>query len=118
MNRIRLIAVALAALYFLMTFNAYACLVPLYGTAPMETGSNCAMPNEPPVRDACDAFKSLGVQSLSSVQPLPDGQVSPVAGSPGAISMLAPRQFRHDAFSGRPPLGSCDPFSLTSILRI
>ena len=72
MKRTPLIAATLVAVYFLLAFNAYACFVPLYGDVQAAKGSDCAMPTEPPVRDACDAFKAIGVQSLSSAQPLPD----------------------------------------------
>lgn len=110
--------VALAAIYFLLAFNAYACLVPLYGDVQAAKGSDCAMPNEQPARDACDAFKTIGVQSLSSVQPLPDCHSPVVVGEPASVSILAPVQSRHYDFSGSPPFLDRDPLSLTSILRI
>ena len=118
MKRVRLFPVAMAAVYFLLAFNAYACFVPLYGGAQAATGSDCAMPTEPPVRDACDAFKAIGVQSLSSAQPLPDCHSQVVVGEPVAIPMLASVQPARYDFSGSPPFLDRDPLSLTSILRI
>jgi adenine phosphoribosyltransferase len=63
MKRTQLIAVALAAVYFLLAFNAFACLVPLYGGMEVAPGSDCAMPSEQPARQHCEAFKSLSVQT-------------------------------------------------------
>jgi hypothetical protein len=76
------------------------------------------MPKEQPVRDACDAFKAIGVQSLSSAQPLPDCHSQVVVGAPVAVPMLASVQSRHYDFSGSPPFLDRDLLSLTSILRI
>ncbi len=111
-------AVALAAIYFLLAFNAYACLIPLYGNVQVEKGSDCAMPKEQPVRDACDAFKAVGVQTPSSAQPLPDCHSQVVVGEPASVSILTPVQSRHYDLSGSPPFLDRDPLSLTSILRI
>ena len=117
-KRVRLFPVGLAAVYFLLAFNAYACFVPLYGDVQVAKGSDCAMPKEPPVRDACDAFKAIGVQSLSSAQPLTDCHSQVVVGEPVAVQMPALVQSRHYDFSGSPPFLERDPLSLTSILRI
>ena len=111
-------AVALAAVYFLLAFNAYACLLPLYGGVEVAQGSECAMPKEPPVRDACDAFKTIGVQSLSAAQPLSDCHTQMVVGEPVPAPTLASVQSRVYEFSGSPPFLDRDPLSLTSILRI
>jgi hypothetical protein len=106
------------AVYFLLSFNAYACLLPLYSNVPVAKGTDCAMPQEQPVRDACDAFKALGVQALSSGQPLSDSLIHVVADDLPAITILDPTALlRHD-FSGNPPFIDRDPLSLTSILRI
>ncbi|HEX9284184.1 MAG TPA: hypothetical protein VF879_00830 [Nitrospirales bacterium] len=118
MKRASLIAVTLAAIYFLLSFNAYACLLPLYSGAQAAPGSVCAMPQEQPIRDACDAFKALGVQTLSSVQPLPDSLIHAVANDLSAITILVPTVvLHHDSSVGFSLLGR-DPLSLTSILRI
>lgn len=118
MKRAPLIAVTLAVVYLLLSFNAFACLLPLYSNVPVAKGTDCAMPQEQPVRDACDAFKALGVQTLSSVQPLPDSLIHAVADGLPAITIFGPTVvLRHD-FSGNPPFLDRDPLSLTSILRI
>ena len=112
------LAISLAVLYLALSFNAYACLLPLYGGVEAAQGSDCAMPKEPPVRDACDAFKAIGVQSLSAAQPLSDCHAQVVLGEPVAVTVLASVQSRHYDFSGSPPFLDRDPLSLTSILRI
>ena len=118
MQRTRLIAISLTVVYFLLSFNAYACFVPLYGEVQAAKGSDCAMPKEQPVRDACDAFKTIGVQTLSSAQPLSDCHSQVVVGELVAVPILASVQSRHYDFSGSPPFLDRDPLSLTSILRI
>ena len=114
----RLIGISLAVVYFLLSFNAYACFVPLYGEVQTAKGSDCAMPKEPPVRDACDAFKAIGVQNLSSAQPLSDCHSQVIVGEPIAVPILASVQSRHYDLSGGPPFLDRDLLSLTSILRI
>ncbi len=118
MKRTPLIAATLAGVYFLLAFNAYACFVPLYGDVQAAKKSDCAMPKEPPVRDACDAFKAIGVQSLSSAQPLTDCHSQVVVGEQVSVSILASVQPSRYDFSGSPPFLDRDPLSLTSILRI
>ncbi len=76
------------------------------------------MPKEPPVRDACDAFKAIGIQNLSSAQPLSDCHSQVVVGEQVSVSLLTSVQTRRYDFSGSPPFLDRDPLSLTSILRI
>ena len=59
----------LATVYFLLSFNAYACLVPLYGSVEVMNGRDCSMPQEEPARQQCDAFKTLGIQGVPSLLP-------------------------------------------------
>ena len=112
------LAISLAIFYFALSFNAYACLLPLYGGVEVAQVSDCAMPKEPPVRDACDAFKTIGVQTLSSVQPLSDYHFQGVTGEPGLVPILASGLSRQYALSASLPFLDRDPLSLTSILRI
>ena len=118
MKRVRLFPVALVVVYFLLAFNAYACLLPLYSNVQATTGSDCAMPKEQPVRDACDAFKTIGVQTLSSANPLLDCHFQYVVSEPALISSVAATLSSHHYFSGSPPFLDRDPLALTSILRI
>ena len=112
------LAVSLAIVYLALSFNAYACLLPLYGGMEVAQGSDCAMPKEPPVRDACDAFKTIGVQGLSSAQPLVDCHSQVVVGEQVAVPILASGLSRQYALSASLPFLDRDPLSLTSILRI
>jgi hypothetical protein len=55
-----IVAITLVIFLSAWTFNAYACLVPLYnaGQAPMGCGSQ----PEHPVREYCDVFKTFSVE--------------------------------------------------------
>ncbi len=59
------LAWTLVLLFLGLSFNAYACLVPLFtaSAGPMEAG--CPAPEEQPTRQFCDAFTTLGVQGAS-----------------------------------------------------
>ena len=58
----RRMAVFLILLLLVLTFNAYACVLPL----PQESATDCSSATEQPVRQTCDAFLQLGPQSLAS----------------------------------------------------
>src|SRR2546422_3614347 len=72
MKRSPLIAVALAVVYFLLAFNAYACLLPMAVGVVMEQSSDCAKPDEQPPRQLCDAFKSFRIQTATPLQSVHD----------------------------------------------
>jgi hypothetical protein len=57
------LAVSIVTLFFALSFNAYACLLPVNDIMAIEMGNGCSTPDEPPVSQFCDAFKTLGVQS-------------------------------------------------------
>jgi len=58
------LACTLVVLFFALSFNAYACLLPVNGVTPNAMANGCATtPDEQPVSQYCDAFKTLGVQS-------------------------------------------------------
>ena len=56
------ICVCLAVLLLVLTFNAYACVLPLQPESAMD----CSSATEQPVRQTCDAFLELGPQSHAS----------------------------------------------------
>lgn len=118
MKRAPFIACALVAVYFLLAFNAYACLIPLYGGIQVTQGSDCSKPDEQPARQHCDAFKTLGVRTVSPVQPLPDSLSHVVGGDLLAITILNPTGSLHHDFSVGSPLLERDTLTLISILRI
>ena len=57
----------LVSLFLAFSFNAYACVVPVYNNIPITQGSDCTMPGEEPVSQFCDGFKSLMVQSGADI---------------------------------------------------
>ena len=54
-------------LFFALSFNAYACLLPVNGVTAGAMGNTCSTPDEQPVSQYCDAFKTLGVQSADKL---------------------------------------------------
>ena len=63
----RRLAAFLVLLLLILTFNAYACLLPL-----QPESMDCSSATGQPVRQTCDAFLELGPQShASSSQELP-----------------------------------------------
>lgn len=69
----KLLALFLIALFLSFSFNAYACLVPIYGGMKVHQGSDCTKPGEEPAAQFCDGFKTLAVQSSAD---LPSGELS------------------------------------------
>ena len=69
----KILAVFLAGLFFSFSFNAYACLVPIYSGMEVTQGSDCTKPGEESASQFCDGFKSLAVQSSSEI---PSGEIS------------------------------------------
>ncbi len=59
----KLFAPFLISLFLSFSFNAYACLVPIYSGMKVSQGSDCTSPGEEPASKFCDGFKSLAVQS-------------------------------------------------------
>ena len=57
------LAVTIMVFLLAFSFNAYACLLPLSGTTDVSMANGCSTPVEQPVRQLCDAFKTLGVES-------------------------------------------------------
>jgi len=68
-----MLALFLIVLFLAFSFNAYACLVPIYGGMKVHQGSDCTKPGEEPASNFCDGFKTLAVQSSSD---LPSGELS------------------------------------------
>ena len=57
----------LVVLFFVLSFNAYACLMPVHGAAPAAMENLCSTSDEQPVSQYCDAFKTLGVHSADKL---------------------------------------------------
>ncbi|WP_342346419.1 hypothetical protein [uncultured Nitrospira sp.] len=56
-------ALFLIGLFLAFSFNAYACVVPIYADLPTHQVSDCTMPGKGPVSQFCDGFQSFLIQS-------------------------------------------------------
>jgi len=111
----RLLPTLLVLVLLLLTTNAYACLVPLYGwgSGAMQA---CGTP-QAPVRDFCEPFRSLGFHAAPPKLPPLVSHYQPVvvfdliAWNSGPASLVA---------SAIPPVEHAPPDLLTliSVLRI
>ena len=111
MNRI---CILLVLLLLVLTFNAYACLLPLQPQSEMD----CSSATEQPVRQTCDAFLQLGPQShvSSVVEDLPILKLVDFAAAPQLLTSVF-RNFRPE----HPPRGAETPIHLSipsTVLRI
>jgi hypothetical protein len=105
-------AVFLCSLLLILTFNAYACVLPLQS----ESAIDCSSADEQPMRQTCDAFLNLGPQSSTSLtQELPVFNVDFDAASLLSTSVFVVFRPEH------PPRGADTPIHLsipTTVLRI
>jgi len=62
-----ILACTLLVLFFALSFNAYACLLPVNGAPASPMSNGCSTPDEQPVSQFCDTFKTLGVQSTGKL---------------------------------------------------
>ena len=108
----RRLSTSLVFLLLLLTFNAYACVLPLQPESAMD----CSSATEQPVRQTCDAFLELGPQSHASfTQELPTINVDLEAGPQLPTSIFFVFRPEH------PPRGADTPIHLsipTTVLRI
>ena len=58
----KLFALFLVTLFLSFSFNAYACLIPIYSGMKVSEGSDCFKPGEEPASQFCKGFKSLAIQ--------------------------------------------------------
>ncbi len=115
-----ILAATIAVFLLAFSFNAYACLLPLSGTTDVSMANGCSTPVEQPVRQLCDAFKTLGVESSSQSSPLHMGHHwSATDQAPAALSAVSRRLVRisspcHSLESSSPPHQSLS----STVLRI
>ena len=111
-SAMRRLSIFLVSLLLILTFNAYACLLPLQPQSAVD----CSSATEQPVRQTCDAFLQLGPQSLASfTQELPTINVEFVAAPQPPTSVFLVYRTEH------PPRGADTPIHLsipTTVLRI
>lgn len=68
------LACTLIVLLLALSFNAYACLLPVSGVPAAAMGNGCSTPDEQPIYQFCDTFKTLGVQSADKLHLISDCQ--------------------------------------------
>ena len=64
---ISILACTLVVLFFALSVNAYACLLPVNGVTAAQMDNGCSTPEEQPVSQSCDAYKTLRVQSADTL---------------------------------------------------
>lgn len=114
-----LLAVTIVVFLLAFSFNAYACLLPLSGTSDVSMANGCSTPIEEPVRQLCDAFKTLGVESYSQSVSLLVDHHWPAAHAPATLTVVS-HQF-HRLRSSDQPFESSSPLHLSlasTVLRI
>jgi hypothetical protein len=101
-----------------LSFNAYACLLPVNGVTAAAMGNGCSIPDEQPVNQYCAAFKTLDVQSADKLPLNSDLQTicSEDAASLALIDTLTSHSSR---LSDHPTVGPPQDILLKiSVLRI
>lgn len=112
------LACILVVLFFALSFNAYACLLPVNGATAAAMGNGCSTPDEQPVYQFCDAFKTLGVQSADKLHFSSDCQTicSEDTASLALLVIFTPHSSR---LSDHPTVGPLQDLLLKiSVLRI
>ena len=119
MRRVSVVfAGALVLLLLIFSFNAYACVLPLFGVPQAAMGGSCADPQDQPVRQFCDTFTTLGLHAASDFHLSVDTQVvSPAEAAPlTSLINLSARIPSTQAYPAqRPPQ---DALIRTTVLRI
>ena len=108
----------LVVLFFALSFNAYACLLPVNGVtaAPMEKG--CATPDEQPASQYCDTFKTLGVHTAGKL-PLNSDYQAICQQDTASLAHLVVLPSLSNRLSDHPLVGSPQDLLLKiSVLRI
>jgi len=113
-----LLACTLVVLFFALSFNAYACLLPVNGVTPAAMANGCATPDEQPVSQYCDAFKTLGVQSADKLSVNSDCQAL-CPEDTASLALLVSLTSHSNRLSDRPVVSPPQDLLLKiSVLRI
>ena len=112
------LAGSLVVLFLALSFNAYACLLPVNGVTAAAMGNGCSTPDEQPVYQFCDAFKTLGVQSADKLHLDSDGQtICPE--DTASLALLGILTSHSSRLSAHPTVGPPQDLLLKiSVLRI
>jgi hypothetical protein len=112
------LACTLVVLFFALSFNAYACLLPVNGVTAGAMGNGCSTPDEQPVSQFCDAFKTLGVQSADKLHLNSDCQTI-CSEDIASLALLGIHTSPSSRLSDHPTVGSPQDLLLKiSVLRI
>lgn len=112
------LACTLIVLFFALSFNAYACLVPVNGVTTTPMGNGCSTPDEQPVSQYCDAFKTLGVQAADKL-PLNSDYQALCSEDTASLALLVIRTSDSSRLSDHPTIGPPQDLLLKiSVLRI
>jgi hypothetical protein len=108
----------LVVLFFVLSFNAYACLLPVSGVTASAMGDGCSTPDEQPVSQFCDTYKTLGVQSADKLHLNSDCQVL-CPEDTASLALLAILTSSNNRLSDHPTVGPLQDLLLKiSVLRI
>ena len=112
------LACTLVVLFFALSFNAYACLLPVNGVTTAGMGNGCSTPDEQPVSQFCDAFKTLGVQSADKLHLNSDCQTI-CSENTASLALLGIHTSPSSRLSDHPTVGPHEDLLLKiSVLRI
>ena len=112
------LACGLVVLFFAASFNAYACLLPVNGVTAAAMGNGCSTPDEQPVSQYCDAFKTLGVQSVDKLHLNTDYQTI-CSEDTASLALLVQLISHNSRLSDHPTVGPPQDLLLKiSVLRI
>jgi len=112
------LAVTLVLLFLGLSFNAYACLLPLNGVSASAMTNGCPSQEEQPARQFCDSFTTLGVQASLQADPAPNYQAvchEDTASLFHLLSLSASSSRVSDCSAGAVPK---DLLVTTSVLRL
>ena len=112
------LACALVVLLFVVTFNAHACLLPVNIDTVGVMSNTCSTPDEEPVSQSCDAFKTLSVQSADKLSFNSDFQAL-CPEDTASLALLVMRASDSSRLSDHPTVGPHKDLLLKiSVLRI
>jgi hypothetical protein len=105
-------------LLFVVTFNAHACLMPVNVDTVGAMDNTCSTPDEQPVSQYCDAFKTFGVHSANQLSLHSDSQAL-CPEDTASLALLVLRASDSSRLSDDPTVGPHEDLLLKlSVLRI
>jgi hypothetical protein len=105
-------------LFIALSFNAYACLLPVNGVTAAAMGNGCSTPDEQSVTQYCAAFKRLDVQSADTRHLNRDSQTIGSEDT-GSLALLVIYPSPSSRLSDHPTVGPPQDLLLKiSVLRI